>query len=62
MVLNNRLIQKKIVFKHNNLQNLEQILQSLDLSSPKIIIFESVYSMDGKCSTNKRNCRISKAL
>ncbi|KAF7563818.1 hypothetical protein G7046_g296 [Stylonectria norvegica] len=38
---------KKIVFKHNDVQDLEAKLASLPLHVPKIIAFESVYSMCG---------------
>ncbi|KAJ3068981.1 mitochondrial 5-aminolevulinate synthase [Podochytrium sp. JEL0797] len=38
---------KKHVFKHNDMENLELQLQQYDLSVPKIIAFESVYSMSG---------------
>ncbi len=38
---------KKHVFRHNDLNHLEELLKIYDLSQPKIIIFESVYSMDG---------------
>ncbi|KAJ3404015.1 5-aminolevulinate synthase [Chytriomyces confervae] len=37
----------KHVFKHNNLAHLESLLKQYDLSTPKIIAFESVYSMSG---------------
>jgi len=37
----------KHVFAHNDLQNLTDLLQNYSLNHPKIIIFESVYSMDG---------------
>ena len=35
------------IFKHNNLEHLEELLSSFDISKPKIIVFESLYSMDG---------------
>lgn len=38
---------EKHVFRHNDLTHLEEILQSIDLHRPKIIAFESIYSMDG---------------
>jgi 5-aminolevulinate synthase len=37
----------KHIFKHNNTEHLEEILKSLPVEVPKIIVFESVYSMDG---------------
>jgi 5-aminolevulinate synthase len=38
---------KKHVFRHNDLNHLEELLKNYNLSQPKLIIFESVYSMDG---------------
>ncbi|MEN9559090.1 MAG: 5-aminolevulinate synthase [Pseudomonadota bacterium] len=38
---------RKIIFKHNDLADLEQHLLHLPLAQPKIIAFESVYSMSG---------------
>ena len=38
---------KKHVFKHNDMNHLEELLKQHDLEEPKIIIFESIYSMDG---------------
>ena len=38
---------EKRVFRHNDLQHLEQLLQECDRDAPKLIAFESVYSMDG---------------
>lgn len=37
----------KHVFRHNDLAHLEELLRSVPLSVPKLIAFESVYSMDG---------------
>lgn len=41
---------EKIIFKHNDLEDLEAKLKSIDPDRPKLIAFESVYSMDGDMS------------
>src|SRR6059058_1450202 len=38
---------EKRVFRHNDLEHLEELLAAEDLDAPKLIAFESVYSMDG---------------
>ena len=38
---------ERIIWKHNDLDDLEAHLKSLPLERPKLIAFESVYSMDG---------------
>jgi 5-aminolevulinate synthase len=37
----------KRIFRHNDAQHLEQMLQETDPGRPKLIAFEGVYSMDG---------------
>jgi len=37
----------KLLFKHNDLADLETLLATLPKEEPKLVIFESVYSMDG---------------
>ncbi|GHC81866.1 5-aminolevulinate synthase [Novosphingobium pokkalii] len=38
---------EKRVFRHNDLEHLEELLAQTDPALPKLIAFESVYSMDG---------------
>ena len=41
---------EKVIFRHNDCAHLETLLTAQPLDRPKIIIFESVYSMDGDTS------------
>ncbi len=38
------------VFRHNDVEHLEELLKATDIKRPKIIAFESVYSMEGDIS------------
>jgi len=38
---------EKIVFRHNDVAHLEELLAATPIDAPKLIAFESVYSMDG---------------
>lgn len=38
---------KKFVFRHNDTAHLESLLRQIPLDTPKLIVFESVYSMSG---------------
>lgn len=50
--------QKK-VFRHNDLEHLEELLREADPKAPKIIAFESVYSMDGDVGPLKGFCDLA---
>ncbi len=41
---------EKLIFRHNDIKHLEALLVEQPLDRPKLIIFESVYSMDGDTS------------
>lgn len=38
---------QKFIFRHNDIKHLEELLEKSPINSPKLIVFESVYSMDG---------------
>jgi 5-aminolevulinate synthase len=50
---------KKIVFKHNDMADLEHKLASLPVEIPKIIAFESVYSMCGSIGPIEQICDLA---
>lgn len=51
---------KKHVFEHNDMEDLEKLLQQYPVSQPKIIIFESIYSMEGDIAPVKEICAMAK--
>ncbi|MGV6840635.1 MAG: 5-aminolevulinate synthase [Planktomarina sp.] len=50
---------QKMIWKHNDLQDLEEKLASLPKDQPKLIAFESVYSMDGDIAPIKEICDLA---
>ncbi len=48
-----------IVYRHNDMEHLEEILKSIDPARPKIIAFESVYSMDGDIAPIEETCDLA---
>ena len=50
---------EKRIFHHNNLENLRSLLQADDASAPKVIAFESIYSMDGDFGPIKEICDLA---
>lgn len=51
---------EKLVFKHNDCEHLESLLSQIPIETPKIIIFESVYSMDGDVAPIQKICALAK--
>lgn len=50
---------RKVIWKHNDLADLEAKLKSLPIDQPKLIAFESVYSMDGDIAPIKEICDLA---
>ncbi len=51
--------QQKFIYRHNDLEHLEDLLKSVDIKRPKIIVFESVYSMEGDIAPIKEICDLA---
>jgi 5-aminolevulinate synthase len=47
------------IFRHNDMHDLERLLKAADPSRPKLIAFESVYSMDGDLGPIKEICDLA---
>jgi 5-aminolevulinate synthase len=52
----------KKVFRHNDPRDLERCLSELDPSVPKLVAFESVYSMDGDIAPIAEICDVAEAF
>jgi len=50
---------EKQVFRHNDLAHLEELLAAADPAAPKLIAFESVYSMDGDIAPIAEICDLA---
>lgn len=50
---------RKMVFKHNDMEDLETKLKAIPLEVPKIIAFESVYSMCGSVGPIEKICDLA---
>ena len=48
----------KAIFRHNDLEHLEELLQAAG-DRPKLIVFESVYSMDGDVAPIRQICDLA---
>src|SRR3954465_9070683 len=50
---------EKQIFRHNDLAHLEELLRAADPTRPKLIVFESLYSMDGDVAPIHRICDLA---
>jgi 5-aminolevulinate synthase len=50
---------ERVIWKHNDLADLEAKLAAADPNAPKLIAFESVYSMDGDIAPIKEICDLA---
>ena len=50
---------QKRVFRHNDLEHLEELLAAEEPGTPKLIAFESVYSMDGDIAPIRAICDLA---
>ena len=51
---------EKKIFKHNDVQHLEEILKSIPADQPKLVVFESVYSIKGTIAPVKEIIQLAK--
>src|SRR5829696_5981316 len=51
--------REKAIFRHNDLAHLEELLVRAGRERPKLIVFESVYSMDGDMAPIQRICDLA---
>jgi 5-aminolevulinate synthase len=51
---------EKKIFRHNDVAHLEELLQTVPVEKPKLIVFESVYSMSGSIAPVKRITDLAK--
>ncbi|XP_038578644.1 5-aminolevulinate synthase, nonspecific, mitochondrial-like isoform X1 [Micropterus salmoides] len=50
---------KKFIFRHNDVSHLQELLEKSDSSTPKIVAFETVHSMDGAVCPLEEMCDIA---
>lgn len=50
---------EKRIFKHNDPEDLDRLLSELDPRAPKLVMFESVYSMDGDIAPIAEICDVA---
>jgi 5-aminolevulinate synthase len=50
---------EKRIWRHNDLAHLEELLRAIEPGRPKLIVFESLYSMDGDVAPIHRICDLA---
>ncbi|KAM9856208.1 5-aminolevulinate synthase, non-specific, mitochondrial-like [Aulostomus maculatus] len=50
---------KKFIFRHNDVSHLQELLEKSDPSTPKIVAFETVHSMDGAVCPLEQMCDLA---
>jgi 5-aminolevulinate synthase len=50
---------EKHIFRHNDIEHLDELLKKVTRETPKIIVFESVYSMDGNIAPIEAICDLA---
>jgi 5-aminolevulinate synthase len=50
---------EKQIFRHNDMAHLEDLLRAADPSRPKLVVFETLYSMDGDVAPTDRICDLA---
>ena len=53
---------EKQIWRHNDLAHLEELLKAADPTRPKLIVFESLYSMDGDIAPVHAICDLAEAI
>ena len=51
---------EKVIFKHNDMDDLEDKLKKYSVDRPKLIVFEAVYSMSGDIPPVSKICKLAK--
>jgi 5-aminolevulinate synthase len=50
---------EKQIFRHNDMAHLEDLLRAADPGRPKLVVFETLYSMDGDIAPTDRICDLA---
>jgi 5-aminolevulinate synthase len=54
-----RSLCEKQIFRHNDMAHLEELLRAADPARPKLVVFESLYSMDGDVAPVNAICDLA---